>query len=135
MILNLEIILSNSKNNYEIYLSNFSVDKLLDKLKIEQSKYFSTLREILNKIFTYSITVPISISATLLGMININSKDPFLMFIIVLSFSIFAFVSIYYQYYLYTDIKQLEIDFEKESDIIIRESKLICEIRLIRDSE
>ncbi|MCX6154082.1 MAG: hypothetical protein NT007_07980 [Candidatus Kapabacteria bacterium] len=126
-ILNIENILNNSNNNYEIYLSNFSVKNLLNEIRAEQTKYFTSIREILNKIYTYSISVPISISATLIGMLNINDQHPFILLILTLSFIIFAIVSIYYQYYLFKDIKNLEKDLSDDRINIINKSSLTKE--------
>jgi hypothetical protein len=118
LIINIHLIFENAKEYYELYLSGFSVSELINKLREDQLKYFSAFREIINKIFSYSFSVPISITATLIGMLNVKNNDPFILLVIALSFIMFTIISIYYQCYLFNDIKLLEKDIENDKSII-----------------
>lgn len=104
LIININTIYENAKDNYDLFLSGISVQSFIDELREEQLKYFSAFREILNKIFTYSISIPVSITAVVLGIINVPKKNPWVLAIITLSFLLFNILSIYYQRYLKKDI-------------------------------
>ncbi|MEI6091442.1 MAG: hypothetical protein WCR42_13390 [bacterium] len=117
LIININTIYENAKNNYDLFLSGISVQSFIDELREEQLKYFSAFREVLNKIFTYSISIPVSITATVLGIINVPKKNPLILSIIIISFLLFTSLSIYYQCYLKKDIlilwNDIKLDYKR----------------------
>ena len=129
LVLNLALILENSENNFDIYLNEYSVKNLLDELRSEKEKYYSMIRDIINKIYSYSISVPLSITAVLLGMINLKERDPFYIILILVSFLIFSAISIYYQFYLLNDLKLLRKDFKDDKDYL-KENSLYDKIKI-----
>jgi hypothetical protein len=119
---NIVILVQEADNNYQLQLKNFSFDKLSNDLKKEKEKYFTSLREILNKIFSQIIGVPISIAASTFASYKVENK--FILCLILLAFSIYVFFAIYLQTIYKKDVKEIEKDFEKDFGKILEKSGL-----------
>lgn len=123
LINNVGTLINEAENDYQLQLKNFSFDKLKSDLQKEKEKYFSSLREILSKILGQIVGVPISIAASTFASYKIDSLN--ILILVLASFYIYVGFAIYFQSIYYVDIEEIEIDFDKDFDIIIEKSGLI----------
>ena len=70
MMHNLDNILLKAKINFDIYLSNLSIDQIKSDYYELKHKYFEELSSVLSSITTKIISLPIAISATLFAVIQ-----------------------------------------------------------------
>ena len=118
----LSSLIQETDNNYQLQLKNFSFDKLSNDLKKEKEKYFSSLREILNKIFSQIIGVPISIAASTFASYKVENK--FILCLILMAFGAYVFFAIYLQTIYKKDTEEVEKDFNKDFDKVLKNSGL-----------
>lgn len=122
LIKNLDIVFENSDRNFEIYMSEFSFDKLKDSLKQEKLKYYNLTRDVLSKIYAQIASVPIAISASALATYKVTDKQLLLFILIV--FVSYAFFIWRLSRTLKHEIKSVKVDFLLEKEDIIKYSKL-----------
>lgn len=118
----LDRLIQDAENNYQLQVKNFSFEKFKDDLQKEKEKYFSSLREILNKILSQTVGVPISIGASIFASYKI--EDRLVLLIILLAFAIYVFFAIHFQLIYRKDVLEIEADFKKDFKKIIDESGL-----------
>jgi hypothetical protein len=115
------------RRDYELALKQFDFEKFKDRLLKEKEKYFASIREILSKVFSQLIGIPISISATAFATYRVQHETITLVMILVG----FLFYIIYYvkiQSIYRKDILDLQVDFEKDFEIIKTKSGLPADI-------
>ena len=78
----LEDIVTKAKMNFEVYLNNLSIDKIKKDYDDLKSKYFGSLSDILSKLTSKIIALPIAISATLLAIDKVDDVPFFLYFLL-----------------------------------------------------
>jgi len=110
-------IIESAKRDFELASKQFDFEKFKDSLYKEKEKYFNSIREILNKIFTQAIGIPISITATVFATYKV-SDDIVLMLIILISFAIYVCFYIKIQLIFKCDISEIKMDFQRDFDII-----------------
>ena len=142
LITKLKPIFEVTDRDYELLIKQFSFENFKNKLYAEKDKYFSSLRDLLSKILTQSISIPISISASIFVTYSLNSLPILLM--ILIAFSIYSFLYIHFQFLLLNDVNEIEADYIRDfalikensglnkSDIIKEESKIDKKIRTIK---
>lgn len=67
-------VLDNAEKNYQIYLHDLSLDKIKSDYKEYKQKYFASQNDILNKITTQVIALPISIAASAYSLYNLKGE-------------------------------------------------------------
>ncbi len=115
-------ILKEAENSLELYLKNFSFDKLKSDLQKEKDKYFATLREILGKIIGQIFATPISFAASVFATYKVDSVITLI--IILASFLIYTLFTLYIQNIYLKDVKEVEIDFNTNFTLIAENSGL-----------
>lgn len=78
----LDEVVEKARINFEVYLNNLSVDKIRKDYDEVKSKYFNSLSDILSKLSSKIIALPIGISATLLAVDKIRDSNFFLLFLL-----------------------------------------------------
>lgn len=129
-LVQLSVILANAsdllqmiKRDYEITIKQFDFEKFKDSLLKEKDKYFATIREIINKIHSQLIGIPISISASAFATYKVN-EEPFTLILIALGFLFYLFLYVKIQLGYRTDLKDLRMDFLRDFKIIRDKSGL-----------
>ncbi|MCP1384783.1 hypothetical protein [Runella salmonicolor] len=131
--LNISSLLQEANNNYELQLKNFSFEKFKNDLLKEKEKYFASLREILGKILTQILGVPISIAASTFASYKIDNI--YILYLVLLSFLIYIIFAIYFQTIYYSDVLEVEKAFNKDFAKIASDSGLPeLEVNSSRDS-
>jgi hypothetical protein len=74
LFINLKSILALANKNYQIYLHDLSLDKIKTDYKDYKQKYFSSQNEILSKITTQVIALPISIAASAFSLYGLKGE-------------------------------------------------------------
>lgn len=122
LVTQIEIIIKETDNNYQLQLKNFSFDKFKNDLQKEKERFFASLREILNKILSQVIAVPVSIAASTYATYKIESK--FIFILITVALLIYVAFALYFQYLYYNDVDEIEKDFIKDFEKIEKNSGL-----------
>lgn len=142
LITKLKPIFDVTDRDYELLIKQFSFENFKNKLYSEKDKYFSSLRDLLSKILTQSISIPISISASIFVTYSLNSLP--ILLLILIAFSIYSFLYIHFQFLLLNDVYEIEADYIRDfaiikeksglnkSDITKEESKIDRKIRTIK---
>lgn len=119
LFLNFEKYYDLAVRDHQVYLNNFSFEKLKNELREEKEKYFTDIREILDKLLNKVVTIPISVSATAFALYRLKS-DPFLSFLVVIGFIIYSSFTYYLLHIIAeenSDIRnQFKIDISKIED-------------------
>lgn len=116
-------IISATKRDFELVSKQFDFDKFRDSLYKEKEKYFANIRDIVNKIFSQAIGIPVSISATVFATYKV-SDDTLMLMIVWLSFILYAIFYVKIQLVYRADIKELDTDFKNDFGIIKTKSGL-----------
>ncbi|TGE06302.1 hypothetical protein [Hymenobacter fodinae] len=122
LLLNIEAISSSTDKDLDLYIKNFSWESFRSKLYSEKDKYFASLREILGKIMTQLIAVPISISATIFATYKV--KDPYILLLVGIAFTAYVIFVIHIQCMYYKDVAEIKHDFERDFNTISSKSGL-----------
>lgn len=104
---------------YQLFSKRFSFKKLRTELRQEKETYFKSLTEVLSKITTQIISVPISISAAVLASYKSEGWLQILILIVFWGYTFFV-LKIHGMYL--NDINDLERTLGKDFEIINRES-------------
>ncbi|MDA3616792.1 hypothetical protein [Polluticaenibacter yanchengensis] len=112
-----------TNRNFELASKLFDFDKFKDSLYKEKEKYFNGIREIVNKIFSQAIGIPISISATVFATYKID-KEPVMLLIVLASFILYVCLYVRLQLIYKYDLNEIKIDFESDFNIIKEKSGL-----------
>lgn len=109
----------NANMEYLLFSKKFSFKKLRTELRQEKESYFKSLTEVLSKITTQIITVPISISAALLA--SYKGEGWLQVLILTVFWGYTFFVLKIHRLYL-NDVCDLEASLENDFEIINRDS-------------
>lgn len=110
-------LISIIKRDYELVIKQFDFEKFKDRLLKEKEKYFNSIREILNKVFSQLIGIPISISASAFATYKVENETPTLVMILV-GFVFYIIFYIRIQLIYKKDINELSLDFNRDFEII-----------------
>jgi hypothetical protein len=109
--------------NQELASKQFDFENFKKKLYKEKEKYFSTIRDVVNKIFAQIIGVPVSISASVLASYKVQADgDCVLLIFIMAAFIIYTVYFVIIQITYYSDLAEIESDFNRDFTIISTES-------------
>lgn len=110
---NLEFIQEKAEQNFEIYLSDLTLDAFKNQFLEFRLKYFNQLRDLLSKITTQILALPLSISAS--AFATYKSIDSILLCsIIVIAFTLFSIYSIFMLKAHRDDVKEINKLFEND---------------------
>lgn len=112
-------LINKADMEYQLFSKKFSFKKLRTELRQEKEIYFKSLTEIISKITTQIISVPISISAALFASYKSDGWLQVLIFIVFWGYIIFV-LKIHDLYK--NDVSDLEYTLNKDFDIINRDS-------------
>ena len=121
-----EIIFA-AKRDHDLVLKQFDFENFRDSLYKEKEKYFTNIREIINKIFSQAVGIPVSISAAVFATYKV-SDDTLMLLLVMLSFIVYVFFYVKIQLVYKSDIKEIQTDFNTDFDIIISKSGLLPDI-------
>lgn len=114
-IIHLPVILERAEQNFEIYLSDLSLDNFKKQYLDFRIKYFGLFRDILSKLTTQVLAFPISITAAAFATYRVND-DEYLSYSIVAAFVIFGVYSLFMLGAYKQDVVENNSLFKKEYD-------------------
>lgn len=109
--------------NFDIVSKQFNFDNFKDALHKEKDKYFNSIRDVVNKIFSQAVGIPISIGATAFAAYRVDG-DIFFLTIILMTFLVFVFYYIRIQLFYRTELKVIRAEFINDFSIIESKSGL-----------
>jgi hypothetical protein len=114
-----DTITAQAEDDFSIYLRKFSFESFNKNFRKEQIEYFSSLRDILSKIQTNIVSIPISISITVAAVFEVKDK-PDLALLIVVGYIFYSLLSAYL-------LRNYEIDIDEIKDRLDQEGAIIRE--------
>jgi hypothetical protein len=112
-----------TKRDYELISKKFDFAKFRNSLYLEKEKYFSSIRELVNKIFAQAIGIPISIGASVFTTYKADGGN-FVISLILVSFILYLIYYIRLQFIYRADINEVETQFNSDFAIIASDSGL-----------
>jgi hypothetical protein len=110
---NMNVIMEKAEQNFEIYLSDLSLDEFKNRFLEFRIKYFNQFRDILSKITTQILAFPLSITASVFA--TYKTLDSILLCsLIVAAFVIFSIYSLYTLKAHKSDVVELKRLFETD---------------------
>jgi len=128
LVINFPNIVSATQKDYDIYLSEFSFETFNENFRRERSEYFASIRDIVNKIIGKIISIPISISATVLALNEIQS-EPVFSNLVVVAYVVYGLFISFLIHMLTHDVYDLKV--QLGLDISLLTSKIKSEKELI----
>lgn len=119
---NLNFIIDNTEKEFNIYLKKFSFDELRKNLITEKDAFFSNIRDLVGKIFTQIIAIPISITAFYISLQNINRIN--FVYVFTAFYILITLFALTIQISYFFDNKYIQFDFKKAFKKIEAESGL-----------
>lgn len=126
IIIQSENILSITRRDFTLVSKQFDFEKFRDSLLKEKDKYFLGVREIINKIFTQAVGIPILISASVFSSYKVND-DTFLLILILFSFVAYIYFFVRVQLIYKRDLLELQESFRSDF-LYIKEKSGLDEI-------
>ena len=123
LIKNLVQIIFAAKRDHDLVLKAFDFANFRNSLYKEKEKYFTNIREIINKIFSQAVGIPVSISAAVFATYKV-SDDSLMLLLVLASFIVYVWFYVKIQSVYKSDLKELQADFKTDFDIIISDSGL-----------
>ncbi|HWK03769.1 MAG TPA: hypothetical protein VNS58_09060 [Puia sp.] len=112
ILIALPALIRSADNNLQLYLKNFSFEKLKSDLIKEKEKYFASLRDILGKNLSQIVAIPISFAASVFATYKVN--DVFILLIILAAFLAYSWFTYYLQSLYLEDVGEIEQDFGRD---------------------
>lgn len=123
IIVNAAKIVEIAQNDYDIASKNFDFKKFRDTLTKEKENYFSGINDVLAKIFSQAVGIPISISTTVFATYKVED-DILMLLIILLAFALYIIFYVKIQYVYRADLVEIKHGFQHDFEIIKAESGL-----------
>lgn len=108
----LESINSETNRNYQIVLKKFSFDTLKNELQTKKEEYFTSTREILSKVFSQVVTIPVSIGASVFATYKIDNS--FTLSLILFSFLAYSIFVIHILCVYFKELQYLKKDIDRQ---------------------
>jgi hypothetical protein len=122
-----ELIIESATLDFEIYLKNFSFDKVKTKFRDSRDKYFNTLQEINSKFSSRLGSLVISVAASVFATFRFKSEQrAFSGILMLIAYILYAFYNSYEIALLKDDIINIKDNFEKELYEIHGQSSVIA---------
>lgn len=87
---NFNYIFNIAEKNFQLYITNFSFENVLNKYKEQKEKYFSNLSSVKEKIGNQIISIPLTLGASLFALFQLSdTKQIYTIIIIVNLYSLF----------------------------------------------
>jgi len=106
-------ILIIAEQNFELYLNDLSLEKFRTDYIESKEKYFSQLRDILGKITSQVIALPLSITAAAFATYKTSDK-PILFILVLISFLLFSIYSFFLIRLYKFDVIDLDLSFKRD---------------------
>jgi hypothetical protein len=82
IFLNIQFLIASTEQDFEIYVSEFSFEKISKALKADKEKYFNELSQSQEKIRSQMISVPLTLGTTVYGFFQLTVSKSTMWFII-----------------------------------------------------
>jgi hypothetical protein len=134
---NFKNIVIETQKDYSIFLSKFSFETFNKNFRKEQSEYFASIRDILNKIISKVVSIPVSISATIFAINEIRNEVD-LAYIVVIAYIVYSLFTSFLIKMLTQDVFELRIQLDYDIDFLNRKvaaekQKIFSETNRVKD--
>lgn len=123
---NMVSLLEAAERNLEVYLRDFSFEKIRSQLREERAKYFLSSKETLGKLNSQAVSTIVSASAAVVAVYGTNApEEPLTAFIITFSYVVYSAFNTYSLKIVSDDVKDLRDEFDADMARIKKRSQLI----------
>jgi hypothetical protein len=116
-------IISITQRDFQLVNKKFNFENFQDSLIKEKNKYFNSIRDVISKVGSQSIGIPISIGATVFTSYKVTGDVPLNM-LVLLTFVLYVIFYIKIQLLYKRDIKEIKREFTRDFEMIKQKSGL-----------
>lgn len=126
---NIDTVLRDTENNYEMFLRKFNFEELKKNFRKERDEYFENIRNIVDRLLGKVVSIPISVSATVITIYNLKD-DPNLLIITIVSIAyiIYSIFTSFLMRLLHIDSYDVKQDLNNDLQIIEKASNIPSDI-------
>lgn len=126
---NIETIIHNAENDYEVFLKKFKFEELKKNFRKERDEYFEHVRDIVERLLSKVVSIPISVSATAITIYNLKEDPNYLIIAIVsLAYVVYSIFTSFLLRLLHMDALEIHRDLNSDLQIIAKSSNIPSEI-------
>jgi hypothetical protein len=127
VFLNLQYLITNADNDYEVYIREFSFEKVSKEHKEEKQRYFGQLSDAQDKIKSQVIAVPLSVGTSVYAFFQLQVSLATLYFLLFAIGIYVIFIGIYLLLY-DNDLRHLREEIKTDSDNFSKRYPKIYEV-------
>jgi hypothetical protein len=116
-------------------VSQFSFDNFKDVFQKEKEKYFNSIREIINKVYSQVIAIPISVGAVVFATNKLTQDDTFVIKLVYGSFLLYVMYYLIIQTVYLLDLIGLQKEYKDDFKLIKLKSGLSEDVLLKKSKQ
>jgi hypothetical protein len=125
LVENIETIIRDTENNYEVFLRKFNFDELKKNFRKERDEYFEQVRDIVERLLSKVVSIPISVSAAAITIYNLKDDPNYLVIVIVsLAYVAYSIFTSFLLRLLHLDSLEINRDLNNDLQIIAKSSNI-----------
>jgi hypothetical protein len=126
---NIETIIRDTENDYEVFLRKFNFDELKKNFRKERDEYFEQVRDIVERLLSKVVSIPISVSAAAITIYNLKDDPNYLVIVIVsLAYVAYSIFTSFLLRLLHLDSLEINRDLNNDLQIIAKSSNISSDI-------
>lgn len=126
---NVETIIRDTENDYEVFLRKFNFDELKKNFRKERDEYFEQVRDIVERLLSKVVSIPISVSAAAITIYNLKDDPNYLVIVIVsLAYVAYSIFTSFLLRLLHLDSLEINRDLNNDLQIIAKSSNIPSDI-------
>lgn len=126
---NIETIIRDTENDYEVFLRKFNFDELKKNFRKERDEYFDQVRDIVERLLSKVVSIPISVSAAAITIYNLKDDPNYLVIVIVsLAYVAYSIFTSFLLRLLHLDSLEINRDLNNDLQIIAKSSNISSDI-------
>lgn len=126
---NIETIIRDTENDYEVFLRKFNFDELKKNFRKERDEYFEQVRDIVERLLSKVVSIPISVSAAAITIYNLKDDPNYLIIVIVaIAYVAYSIFNSFLLRLLHFDSLEINQDLNNDLQIIRKSSNIPSDI-------
>lgn len=126
---NIETIIRDTENDYEVFLKKFNFEELKKNFRKERDEYFENVRDIVERLLSKVVSIPISVSAAAITIYNLKDDPNYSIIVIVaLAYVAYSIFTSFLLRLLYMDSLEINRDLNNDLQIIAKSSNIPSDI-------
>ena len=122
---NIDAVLRDTENNYEMFLRKFNFEELKKNFRKERDQYFENIRNIIDKLLGRVVSIPISVSAAAITIYNLkDDPNTVVVVIVTLAYIIYSIFTSFLLRLLHIDALEINQGLRDDLELIEKSSNI-----------